>query len=190
MDPVPGSHHHRHQASLGGIVFLSGEPEVLGPVQRSRAEQKFYRIVRHFEAAEDRTHGSNSNTNNDNNTNSSQCNRPLLVRLTYEYARSRESQDIFLRALFHSMALSLDDQDDVDLECNQEQLCAALLLFADHLFDNFFLPCKDDREAMPLLHCYCVRHADIRCRISACILGQDAPALASGAFCHPARTGG
>jgi len=137
MDPVPGSPHHRHQASLGGIVFLSDEPEVLGPVQRSRAEQKFYRIVRRFEAAEGRTHGSNSNTNNNNNT-SSQYNRPLLVRLTYEYARLRESQDIFLRALFHSMALSLDDQDDIDLECNQEQLRAALLLFADHLFDKFF----------------------------------------------------
>ena len=61
-------------------------------MQRSQAEQKFYRIIRHFEAAEGGTRGSNSGS-------SSQYNRPLLIRFTYEYARSRESQGIFLRAL-------------------------------------------------------------------------------------------
>lgn len=58
MDPVPPSPHHRHQASLEDIIVLSDELEVLDAVQRSRAEQKFYRIVRHFEAAEADTHTS------------------------------------------------------------------------------------------------------------------------------------
>jgi hypothetical protein len=134
MDPVPPSPHHRHQASLEEIIFLSDEPEALDAVQRNRAEQKFYRIVRHFEAATA-------------TATAAQYSRPLLVRLTYEYARSRESQDIFLRAIFHLMGLSLDGEDDVDFKCNQEHLRAALLLFADYLFDSFFLPCKGDRKA-------------------------------------------
>ena len=141
MDRVPPSPHHRHQASLEDIIIFSDEPQALNAAQRSQAEQKFYRIVRHFEAAEGGTRGSNSS--------SSQYSRPLLIRFTYEYARSRESQDIFLRALFHSMALSLDGEDDVDFENDEEHLRAALFLFADYLFDNLFLPCKDDGETIP-----------------------------------------
>ena len=47
------------------------------------------------------------------------------------------------------MALSLDGEDDVDFECDEEHLRATLFLFADYLFDNFFLPCKNDGETIP-----------------------------------------
>jgi hypothetical protein len=179
MDRVPPSPHHRHQASLEDIIFLSDESEALEAAQRGRAEQKFYRIVRHFEAAE------GSSSTRSSNTNGGQYNRPLLVRLTYEYARSRESQDIFLRALFHSMALSLDNENDIDLDRDQGHLEANLSLFADYLFDNFFLPRKDVGEAIPCR----IRHAD-GCCVSARVIGQNTPALTRGVLRHPARPRG
>jgi hypothetical protein len=188
MDRVPLSPHHRHQASLEDIIFLSDESEALDAAQRSRAEQKFYHIVRHFEAAAAVGSGSVRGSN----AKSGQYNRPLLVRLTYEYARSRESQDIFLRAIFHSMALSLESEDDIDLDMDQERLQLSLSLFADHLFDNFFLPCKDTqvRGAIHNPLFALIRHADLCCCASACGIGQNTPTLPRGPLRHPARPGG
>ncbi|KAK3377454.1 hypothetical protein B0H63DRAFT_384064, partial [Podospora didyma] len=120
--------HHRHQSSLEGIVYLSSEAP-LEPGQRNQARRKFYDIISYFEATEPRS-----------DEFSGHYNRPLLVRLTYEYSRSEKSQDIFLRAFFQSVALPIDGEDDVDLD--DTELEAALVRFAEHLFDNFFLPRK------------------------------------------------
>ncbi|KAK3372428.1 hypothetical protein B0H63DRAFT_496921 [Podospora didyma] len=67
---------------------------------------------------------------------------PLFVRYTYEYTRSQESRDVFLRTFFQSIRLSLEE-DEVDLGNEQVEtgLRSALFDFADYLLDNFFLPC-------------------------------------------------
>lgn len=69
-------------------------------------------------------------------------NRPALVRLTFEYARSSESQDKFLKALFQSLATVVVD-DNIDLTDDSEVAKFRELLFgfADHLIYYFFLPC-------------------------------------------------
>ena len=131
--------HHRHQSSLEEVIdFDAASP--LTEDQRRTARARFLNIVTHFEAA---------NTANDDST----YNRPALVRLTYEYARSTESQDNLLRAFFQSVALPIDGtqelhlEDDPDLE---EQLRGALVGFADFLLDNFFLPCIENH--VPIFH--------------------------------------
>jgi len=88
---------HRHQSSLEGILDFSANAP-LSADQRARASHQFYHIVRHFESPKEK----------------SPYSRSLLVRYTYEYARSQESRDVFLQAFFRSMRLSIDDQD-VDL---------------------------------------------------------------------------
>ncbi len=118
--------HHRHQSSL--IYPSSISP--LEPRQRDQARRKFYDIINYFEATESKSDG----------TRSSHYNRPLLVRLTYEHSRSEESQDIFLQAFLQSVAIQIDSEDDVDFD--NPELKAALVRFAEHLFDNFFLPRK------------------------------------------------
>ena len=130
-------------SSLEGIIDFSTARAPLHADQRAHAKRKFYHIVGHF-----KTTGGNSK----------QYNRPLLVRLTYEYARSEESQDVFLRAFFQSMALSLDIHDleadhDVNLsnKSDEADLRSALFGFADYLIDNFFLPRKPtDIPSQPL----------------------------------------
>ncbi|KAK3933822.1 hypothetical protein QBC46DRAFT_401156 [Diplogelasinospora grovesii] len=143
MDPTSPSPHHRHQSSLEGIICFSSEP-ALEAGERARARQKFYRIIDHFRAAD----GSRSG--------GCQYNRPLLIRLTYEHARSEESQDIFLRAFFQSMALSVDSENDLDFENNEQDLGSALSRFADYLLDNFFLPLRASSgktpQPSPLIH--------------------------------------
>lgn len=162
------SPHHRHQSSLEGIIRFSSEsPLEVG--ERARAKQKFYRIVSHFQTA------------NGSLSSSRQYNRPLLVRLTYEHARSEESQDIFLRAFFQSMALSVNDENDLDFESNEEDLGSGLSRFADYLFDNFFLPCKIEESLAPLT---------VLMPPSACFVRQNAAALSVNSFCNPTSARG
>jgi len=132
MDRASPTPHHRHQSSLEGIISFNTEP-VFGADERPRAQQKFYRILDHFEAVDSRADSSYR-----------KYNRPRLVRFTYEYARSEKSQDMFLRAFLWSMALSVDDETDLDLENNEDALGSDLSRFADYLFDNFFFPCKTE----------------------------------------------
>jgi len=136
--------HHRHQSSLEGIVHFSSRLP-LEENKRARAKRKFYHIINHFEATS--TRGSINP--------SDEYNRPKLIRLTYEYARSAESRDIFLPAFAQALELSMDHEDDVDFGSGQleEPLGSALYRFADHLFDHFFLPCRA-REISPLLGCH------------------------------------
>ncbi len=78
----------------------------------------------------------------------------MLVRLTYEYARTGESKDIFLRAFFTAMELSMDGQDGADLADPDIEVDVGLALrgFADFLFDNFFLPCTSENPILCLSH--------------------------------------
>lgn len=125
--------HHRHQSSLEGVISFASEPP-LGAAQRAQARDRFYRIVNHF--VTDPGGGSNNSKR--------QYNHPLLIRLTYEYTRSEESKDIFLRAFFQAIGLQIGSQDDIDFHTDSEHLYSGLTQFADYLFDNFFLPCKID----------------------------------------------
>ena len=72
----------RHQSSLESLIDFSsqGPPQFADTEERVQAVARFYRIVSHFEATE----------------TSSPYNRAALIRLTFEYARSAESQDRFL----------------------------------------------------------------------------------------------
>ncbi|KAK3941884.1 hypothetical protein QBC46DRAFT_429257 [Diplogelasinospora grovesii] len=118
-------------SSLEGVIEFSSEAP-LDADERAQAKGKLYNIIDHFEAVNTSGSGNKSNP----------YNRPKLVRLTYEYVRSEESQDIFLRAFFQAIALSMDGEDDVDFSSNEleEEVGSALFRFADYLFDNFFLP--------------------------------------------------
>lgn len=119
--------HHRHQSSLEGITSFSSQPP-LGAAKRARAHDQFYRIINHFEDEEARA-GSKKGP----------YNRPRLVRLIYEHARSQESKDLFLRAFFQAMDLQIEHENGPD--GINERLGSALTQFADHLIDHFFLPC-------------------------------------------------
>lgn len=135
-NPSRSSPLHRHQSSLEGIIDFSTRTS-LSADQRARATHRFNHIVRHFELQ--------SGSVGSRRQRDTQYSRPLLVRYTYEYARSEESRDIFLRAFFQSIQLSLDAMDDGDIDLGNEQvetdLRSALFAFSDYLLDNFFLPC-------------------------------------------------
>ena len=111
---------HRHRATLENIINFSA-PEPLTADQHSQARDRFYAVINHFSATETRDKYS----------------RPLLVRYTFEYARSELSQDIFLRVFFEFMNLGLTSDDEIDFD---NQLDNNLTTFADFLLDNFFLP--------------------------------------------------
>ncbi|KAF2456899.1 hypothetical protein BDY21DRAFT_45863 [Lineolata rhizophorae] len=121
----PPSPLHRHQSSLESVIDFSTEPPFRTD-QRTEAKRRFYRVVEHFESA-------------DNSSSSrSRYDRPRLVRFTYELAVSDESRDNFLRAFFRAVALSIEGEEYIDFE----KLRSAFFGFADHLLDNFFLPRK------------------------------------------------
>jgi hypothetical protein len=129
----------------------------LSPVARGWARHKFYRIADHFAAAADNGDGNIGNIGGNiggdiggdigGGSSRPRYNRSLLIRLTYDHARSPLSQDNFLRAFFGSLGLSLDG----DEEALDERVEAEFFGFADYLFDNFFLPRK----------CYIALHTSI-----------------------------
>ncbi|KAK0703046.1 hypothetical protein B0T26DRAFT_744173 [Lasiosphaeria miniovina] len=108
---------HRHQPSLEGIIdFSEAAPSFENVQQRAQATDRFHRIVAHFENTKQQLASSRS------------CdgyNRPALIRLTFEYAHSLESQDkvASLRTLVFS--------------------------FADHLIYYFFLPLRASTGKTP-----------------------------------------
>lgn len=120
--------HHRHQASLESIINFS-PPPLLSANQRNHASRRFYQIINHFDVTGDArpTRGT--------------YNVPRLIRLTYEYALSEESRDLFLQAFFRALQLRLDDEEDVDLGGNREEnIRADMVGFSEYLMDNFYLP--------------------------------------------------
>ena len=123
----------RHRSSLEDVLDFSAEPP-LPPDQRAQAEREFYNIVNHFEAIESRVPVATAV--------SRRYNRPVLIRLMFEYARSEESRDTFLRAFFQSMALPMDGRVNLNDKAEEEDVGTILFNFADYLMDNFFLPSK------------------------------------------------
>jgi len=122
---------HRHQSSLEGLIDISvAEPLFANEQERTQAVGRFRRIVDYFEAAEQPAPRYGDGYN-----------RPALVRLTFEYARSQESKDRFLGAFFRSLAIGMLD-DDFNL--NDDSVVAdfheAVFGFAEFLMTNFFLP--------------------------------------------------
>ena len=99
---------HRHQSSLEDIIdFSEAHPIFKSNQQRAQAVAKFRHIVAHFENTEQQPASSKYGDG---------YNRPALVRLTFEYARSPESQDKFLKAFFQSLAIGmLDDNEGINL---------------------------------------------------------------------------
>ncbi|UKZ73802.1 hypothetical protein TrVFT333_001454 [Trichoderma virens FT-333] len=91
----------------------------------------FYQIVNHFDSS---------------NSSEVKYNRSLLIRYTYEYALSEESRDIFLQAFFQSMALSIDEAEDVPIDFSDKEMAeglgSAFSSFSDYLLYSFFLPLK------------------------------------------------
>ncbi|KAK5988612.1 hypothetical protein PT974_10098 [Cladobotryum mycophilum] len=97
---------HRHQSSLEEIINFASGPSFTD-TERQQAKGRFYNIVGHFEA---------------NNANKSRgYNRPALVRLTYEFACSEESQDNYLRAFFENANLPLEGPQVFDLKASAKQ---------------------------------------------------------------------
>ncbi|KAK5988516.1 hypothetical protein PT974_09999 [Cladobotryum mycophilum] len=127
---VPSAPLHRHQSSLEGIMDFSRE-QPLTPELRAQAKHRFYLIVQHFEDLY--------------KNNSQSYNQPRLIQYTYEYARSEESQDNFLRAFFQAMALSIDGEEDL----NFGNLSSPFIGFSEHLFNHFFLPLKASGTKTP-----------------------------------------
>ena len=103
----------------------------LSAAQRVTLRRRFFHIIDHYGK-------SRSQTGKQRPYNPVQ-----LISCTYDYAISEESKDTFLRAFFQSMSLSIDVQNDNNLDAFR----ASFFGFADHLIDNFFLPRKTQRPA-------------------------------------------
>lgn len=121
----------RHQASLEGLIDFTAEPFFANDEERAQAVGRFRRIVGHLESLE-----KPSTRYGDG------YNRPALVRLTFDYARSQDSKDRFLVAFFQSLAIGILDDDKTDLGDDSvvADLRPAVFGFAELLMTNFFLP--------------------------------------------------
>ncbi|EPE02596.1 hypothetical protein F503_06572 [Ophiostoma piceae UAMH 11346] len=138
-DQPPPSPHHRHQTSLEQVIDMSTVQEPLGEAERATAHDTFYRLVEHFEHADPYNTAPHA-------TRRTLYSQPLLVRYTYEFARSAQSKDIFLRSFFSSMALDLAV---ADASLDFEDLAPLFSEFAEYLMDNFFLPLKASTRKTP-----------------------------------------
>ncbi|EPE09763.1 hypothetical protein F503_07539 [Ophiostoma piceae UAMH 11346] len=132
--------HHRHQASLEQVVDMSSTAqESLSLAERAAARDTFYRVVQHFESADPYITEPRA-------TRRTLYSQPRLVRYTYEFARSVESQDIVLRSFFDSLALDLA-ANEANLDFTE--LAPLFSAYADYLMDNFFLPLKASTSQTP-----------------------------------------
>ncbi|EFX01765.1 ATP-binding cassette transporter [Grosmannia clavigera kw1407] len=121
-----------------GMVADVGTPAE--PAQHVLASRRFAALTSRFDVGDGRDSDSND------------YDRVKLVRLTYEYARSEESRNNFLRASFEIASLPMDTEED-NLDGDTEHLHDALIDFADYLFDNFFLPSMGLSSACFTIHC-------------------------------------
>ncbi|KAL2751819.1 hypothetical protein ACRALDRAFT_1083780 [Sodiomyces alcalophilus JCM 7366] len=107
-------------------ILVSGPTQLLSESRRSLAHQKFYQIVGHFD------------TGDASPADDTTYNHPRLIRLTYEYALSDASRDLFLQAFFRSIQIPLDDLESIG--DSMEHMRSDVFGFAEYLMDNFFLP--------------------------------------------------
>jgi hypothetical protein len=118
----------RRRSSMEDVIDFSRLPE-FEPTERARVQRRFTCIVTHFELDADRRSQGHLSYN-----------APRLVRLTYEYARSEESKDTFLRFFFNHMAIPPNREDDDDLDFNNPRIKRNLSKLGDTLVRHFFLP--------------------------------------------------
>ncbi|KAK0743905.1 hypothetical protein B0T18DRAFT_448480 [Schizothecium vesticola] len=121
----------RHQSSLEGLIdFSAAEPFFANEEERAKAVGRFRRIVDHFEALERPT-----------SRYRDWYNRPALVRLTFDYARSQKSKDRFLAVFSQSLSIGIiDDKVDLADDSAVADLRNAVFGFTEFLMTNFFLP--------------------------------------------------
>lgn len=86
------SPHHRHQASLEGVINLFAVTPPLSLEQRQDLTRVFTAVIDACEPLQ----------------NPKPYKQITLVRLTYEYARSEASRDNFLRFFFQQTKISSD----------------------------------------------------------------------------------
>ena len=127
----PATALHRHRSSLEGIIDFSRKPP-LSQAQYQSASRRFRRLIGYFDSL----------PLSSENESKDEFDRVKLVQLTFEYARSQESQGNFLRAFFESAGIPIDGDDDIALdEADQQAVIQdSINNFANHLFENFFLP--------------------------------------------------
>lgn len=121
-----------HQSSLEGLIDFSAQPVFSDPSERARAIARFHRIVGYLETI-DRA--------------GSQYNRPVLIRLAFEYVRSSESQDSFLEFFFRTLSLDMLDSDLNDEAC--AGLREPVIAIVEFLMTNFFLPRESPAVCLP-----------------------------------------
>lgn len=108
---------------------LSSSPPLSDNV-RTQADHRFQEIMERFRDRDpDR---------------SSKYDRPKLVGLVYRYSISQKSKDNILRAVFRALELPMEG-DAVDFS-TETALLLRLIGFADHLVNNFFMPCTLKRS--------------------------------------------
>lgn len=117
------SPHHRHQASLEGVINFFAVTPALSPQERQEATSVFTAIVDACEPLQ----------------NQEPYKQVTLVRLTYEYARSEASKDNFLRFFFQHTQIPTGASERDSTSSSDYGL--RLVAFADTLIENFFLPC-------------------------------------------------
>lgn len=106
------------------------EPLFAHEQQRTQGVGRFRRIIDYLEA-----------TDHPPARNGGGYNRLALIRLTFDYARSQESQDRFLAAFFQSLAVGmLDDGLDLGDDSVVADFRLPVLGFAEFLMANIFLP--------------------------------------------------
>ncbi|KAH6952309.1 hypothetical protein EDB80DRAFT_268540 [Ilyonectria destructans] len=127
----PSTPHRRHRTSLEGVI----DPSACGgsPHERDRAQAVFYSIVNHFERV----------------TVEKPYNRPRLVRLIYEHARSEDSRWLVLQEFFTSVNILMDASIDFDDATVVKEVGSNMNSFADFLVNNFFLPLKASASRTP-----------------------------------------
>lgn len=117
------SSHHRHQASLEGVLDLFPAMPPLSPRERQEADRVFTAVVGACEPLQ----------------NQEPYRQVTLVRLTYEYARSEASKDNFLRFFLQQTQIPIEASER---DCTSlSEYGPRLVALADTLFGNFFLPC-------------------------------------------------
>ncbi|KAK0705604.1 hypothetical protein B0H67DRAFT_604372 [Lasiosphaeris hirsuta] len=129
---------HRHQSFLEGVIdFSTAVRSFANAQERDQAISRFHRIVGYFEALEPLARNG-------------KYNRPALVRLTFDYARSPKSEEKFLGAFFRSLALGmLDESVDLSDDSVVADFREPLFGFADFLVNNFFLPLRAATNKTP-----------------------------------------
>ncbi|OAA63445.1 hypothetical protein SPI_03608 [Niveomyces insectorum RCEF 264] len=130
------SPHHRHQASLEGLLDFSPRSS-LTLAERAAARHTLLRVAQYFENLDDARGGISRGV---------AYSQPRLIRYTFEYALSDESRDIFLRAFFSALALSIGEKNE---QLDFAELQPLFRAFAEYLMDHFFLPLKASTRRTP-----------------------------------------